>query len=166
MNVIQIINAVSTDDLTEAYLRLYDCEPYEGKAHWVTHFERFRADINAMVTVTGEPLVVEFRLDRHGCHDVVGVDPEGHAFALDFTPWGVWKGLEVRSDLPLAEQAAHLFEEITWYGGPEEAEAARDEVEDRVEKIARAFDSGDFTGFSTLDDFLKRMRDRFPEEDN
>src|SRR5690348_6587063 len=82
--------------------------------------------------------------------------PPDTRWSLSLTPWGQWREMEVvqnehdatMDDVTLA---AHIIEEMTWYGLPEAQEGVRDKLLDSVERVNRAFDTGDMTGFRPLD---------------
>lgn len=160
MNVAQIISTARIADFEEAYHRLYP----DQEGDYAKHFSQFQIDVAAAVSIQSG-MRIRFKIEADGYCDVVGVDDEDREWALDFTPWGEWKTMEVDSDLTIAEQAAHLFEEMTWHGGPESMAERAASVQDAMEEVNRAIETGDHSAFMTLDDFLKELRDRDPKSD-
>lgn len=128
-------------------------------------------------TELGKPEEAWMTEDRRDAVNVSGIhanpvdelDWKGEPYPLDtrwalgFTDWGKWREMEViqnphddkMSDLDLA---AHVIEELTWHGLPQAMEERRDELMDRVDEFHNAMETGDMSGFVTLDEFLDEMK--------
>jgi len=74
--------------------------------------------------------------------DVGGIDDDGERWALDFTPWAEWLGMEIHPEsvhnYSPAEIVAHCIWEMTWNGfTEEEIEKKKNEF---GERLAKAFE--------------------------
>jgi len=74
--------------------------------------------------------------------DVGGIDDDGERWALDFTPWVKWLGMEIHPEsvhsYSPAEIVAHCIWEMTWNGfTEEEIEKKKNEF---GERLAKAFE--------------------------
>lgn len=90
--------------------------------------------------------------------------PADTRWALGFTSWAEWREMPVIQNphdatMDPVTLAAHVIEELTWHGLPQAMEERRDELMDRVEEFHRATETGDMSGFTTLDEFLDEFKD-------
>lgn len=146
MRVRDIINAADPAKVEAEYRRAYPGEVEEhGAKTWANadSFRRYRQIVSDAVGVVDEPMTVIVRHVRDGDgerFDVSGACPDDDAsYALEFTPWGEWKLMEVEhpADLDVHQVACHLYYEMTWGGWPEQIQQRFDHIMDLKEEVER-----------------------------
>lgn len=143
MNVLQLLTTVPVPELVEAYNKLYD-GPLDARFYQNTFLPVIRNKV--LIKPSFEVVLNHYRMSHDDpCDDEERVDVlilEGtEEFAMSFTPWGELLAAEVKCNIhypvSLAEQAAYIFWEMTFYGMEEETIAAGDDLRDIVEELDR-----------------------------
>lgn len=146
MRVLDIINAADPAEVEAEYRRAYPGEVEDhGSGTWANadSFCRYRQIVNNAIGVIDEPMSVVIkcvREDDEERYDVSGRRPNDDAsYAIEFSPWGEWKLMEVEypADLDVHQAACHLYYEMTWCGWPEQIIQKRDELFDLKEQVQR-----------------------------
>jgi len=146
MRVIDCINEASRDGVLAAYSAAYDDTP--DQETWL-RFKRVLNDCALVRRDDGMAVILRHVApddEDEAYIDVGGRGRTGERWALCFTDWSDWKGMEVIDEtgqaLTVDQIAAHLFYEMTWYGFPEQMIAKREELFDQVEEVKRSIDGG------------------------
>ncbi|WP_324742744.1 DUF6557 family protein [Tsuneonella sp. CC-YZS046] len=149
MRVVDIINAADAAKVEAEYRRAYSHEVAEhGEKTWATaaNFRQYQGIVNGAVGVVKERMTVVIKYiqgadeEEADWYDVSGRLPnEDTPYALEFTPWGEWKLMEVEypDDLDVHQAACHLYYEMTWCGWPEQIQQRFDTLMDLKEEAER-----------------------------
>ncbi len=143
LRVTDYINAAKPEAVIAEYREHYAEDGWDN----CEAFEQFRRVLNGKIGIQRtDNMRVLIRWsdasewgDAH--YDVGGADDTAANWSLSFTPWGEWKLLPVEDasgKRPTTDQiAAHLYNEISWYGWEESAASVRDDVLDAKEAVDR-----------------------------
>lgn len=158
MTVIQIMTQAKPCDVVGEYNTLFP----ESKTLTLRHYEDVLSQLRqiALVRCSDRLEIARYTtkhddpVDDENIVDVSLVDEEG-LFGLMGQPLGSILAAPVIcdiEDMSLAEKAAHLYREITFFGPLPERDIFEDSLRDNVEKFER-----DTSSFKPLDDLLSSL---------
>jgi hypothetical protein len=165
MNALQLLTTTSKDAVVEAYNRICPEDPVTLEDYQTLFLDvikakvliasEYKLTINHLETRYVDPKYHHMNSTEWRVNLETKVS-DGVYYSTSFTAWGEMLACEVECPmgLPLEEQAAHIFYEMTFYGTEADTTDKQDDLLDLVEQIERGeteelIDEGKITILST-----------------
>ena len=147
MTVGELIHSLSKQAVLDTLAHLYT-----GKGEWPEGYASLWEELRKMQPVLTDCSVVLSRTWSSDDEPEPLVDVSGRMkgdtqlYAIEFVPWQEWLSMPIEVDaelqpMPLEEQLAHCFYEMTWAGYTQSEVGDRlEEITDRVEEVKEAWE--------------------------